>query len=180
MSELQQTQGYGVTARLLHWGMAILIVALFLVAWNMEDLPKDTDERRDMFALHRALGVLAGALILLRLLWVSVSVDYLLPAQEPKWQAIAAKLGHWGLYALLLSMPLTGILGSLYGGHAIDVFGLFTIPRQPDSDFIAGYVDLAHYLGQYALMALVGVHVLAALLHQFVQKDGTLTRMIKG
>jgi len=180
MSELQQTKGYGVTARLLHWGMAILIVALFLIAWNMEDLPKDSDERRDMFALHRALGVLAGLMIVLRLLWVSVSVDYLLPAEGSKLQALAAKLGHWGLYALMLAMPISGVLGSIYGGHSIDVFGLFTIPRQPDSDFIAGYTDLAHELGQYALMALVGVHVLAALLHQFVQKDATLTRMIKG
>jgi cytochrome b561 len=116
-------------------------------------------------------------LILARLIY---RLSHGAPPDEPTlewWQKGAAHLNHWGLYLMLLVVPILGYVGiSLY--PALDIFGLFSLPGvvAPNQD-AAARVLYWHWLGALAIVLLVGVHVAAALFHYFIRKDGVLRRM---
>ncbi|MCZ7562913.1 MAG: cytochrome b/b6 domain-containing protein [Burkholderiales bacterium] len=103
------------------------------------------------------------------------------PAPEPtitRWQDVASRLNHWGMYALLVCVPVAGYVGiSLF--PALDVFGLFALPGVVAPDKEAAKTAFAvHALLALLLVLLVGMHVAAALFHYLVRRDNVLGRMI--
>ena len=102
------------------------------------------------------------------------------PADEPTlegWQRQVAHLTHWGLYLLLIAVPLAGYIG-ISRFPALEVFGLFTLPAlaAPDKD-AAATAFLVHAWLAWALLVLLAMHVGAALQHHFIRKDNVLARM---
>jgi cytochrome b561 len=93
------------------------------------------------------------------------------------WQAVISRGNHWALYALLIIMPLLGWLGvSMY--PALDIFGLFNLPSIASKSDLANQVLAIHVVVAWLLIALVALHVSAALFHYFIRKDGVLQRML--
>lgn len=90
-----------------------------------------------------------------------------------------AKAAHLALYALLIVIPLLGVLLTWLRGDALSFFGLFTIPApfSPDRD-TARSIKAVHSLLANGILILVGIHSLAALWHHFVRKDDVLKRML--
>ncbi len=173
------SERYDPVARALHWGMAATIMALWVVGHMIDALPKGT-MRSEVIGLHKAIGVIMLVLAVGRLAWRVARPQPPLPATMPAGEQRLAKLGHMALYALMLAIPVDGILMSQSGGREVAVFGL-TLPVMVAKDealrdlFRAGHGALGWVLA----VVLVG-HVLAALRHHLILKDEVLRRMLPG
>ncbi|HPQ97598.1 MAG TPA: cytochrome b [Thiolinea sp.] len=179
MQTFNTRQDWGWVSILLHWVMAILLIGLYFVGDYMVGLSYYDRLYHTLPALHKAIGVLRGFLLLFRLLWLLVQPQ---PGQPPGGTPLLnrlATLGHVALYALMFIMIISGYLISTAKGKGIDIFGLFELPALLASD--AGRGELAgkiHAWAGTAFILLVGLHALAALAHHFFWKDNTLTRML--
>jgi len=170
---------YGLVARLLHWGMALLLVALFVLGWWATELSYYDPLYRIIPDLHRSLGIVAAVLIVLRLLWWLVDRR---PDPAPgasRWMVLAARAGHGLLYLCMILLPISGYLMSTADGRPVSVFGLFEVPALlPASSGREEWTGMLHYYLGYGGAWLVLLHVAAALKHQFIDRDDTLRKMI--
>ncbi|MDP4832240.1 MAG: cytochrome b [Rickettsiaceae bacterium] len=170
---------YGIIAKLFHWLIAIAIVSLITVGFIMSDMPASPD-KYELYGMHKASGVLVLMLVVLRVLWKLSNKVVQPPADLPNILKLAAKSGHFLLYAFMLLMPISGICMSYFGGHDISVFGLFMIPAAIDKlPQIAGLFHQIHVLGIWAFITVITLHVGAAFYHHFIRRDNVLMRMIK-
>jgi cytochrome b561 len=179
-------QVYGTTARVLHWLMAVLVVlqvaaGLVMVHAGPEPgLLAAISSALDLYSVHKLLGVVLLALVLVRIAW---RIARGAPPAEPglaAWQRWGSALVHASIYLALILVPLLGwVATSLY--PALVVFGSFSLPAltAPDEARSAA-VFAAHAIAAYVLVALVMMHVGAALYHHFVRGDGVLVRMLPG
>lgn len=179
----ESTPIYAPTARRLHWLTVALLalqlpVGLYMVyrgnTLNLWDALTGA-----LYSIHKLVGVLILVLVVGRLLYRSTRGA---PPPEPSldaWQRSVSGLVHWALYALLVAAPIAGYVGiSMF--PALDVFGL-KLPALtgPDKEG-AKTAFLIHGWLVMALVALVAMHVGAALFHYFVRKDDVLGRMVPG
>ena len=171
------SERYGSVAQTLHWLIVVLLIVQFTLGKIAEDLPLGLD-RLITLARHKSFGITILALAVVRLLWRLFNRPPPLPPM-PAWQRIGAHLSHAGLYALLFAMPLTGWLMSSANNYPVSWFGLVQLP-----DLVAPDRGLSHDLEDFhetlsnVLLGLAALHVLAALKHQFVDRDGVLMRML--
>jgi cytochrome b561 len=159
--------------------MFALVALQFAVAWLMPEIEWGT-QPEFWINLHLSLGTLLMLLILFRLAW---RLMHAVPRPEPgtpTWQRWSAGATHALLYALLMVMPITGWAASSVRGWRVTLFGLFPLPallpRGTKLGFKSG--DVHADLLSWVLLALIGLHVLAALYHRFVKRDGVLQRML--
>ena len=160
-----------------HWLTAALMFAILPLAWVMVSLPDDAAGRGLLYTLHKSVGVTILALVAVRLAWRS-SRPVVPPVQPgtPGWMATAGRANHWLLYAILFAMPVSGYVMSSAGGHPVSYFGLFTLPSLPLNKAAAGAALTVHLLVQWAVYALVALHLLATAWHVAVRRDGLLAR----
>jgi len=168
-----RTDRYSDVAIAFHWSVAALVVANLAIGILHDSVLGWA------FPVHKAIGITVLALTIARVGWRLAHRPPPLPADTPRWQAGVAHLTHWGLYALLLAMPLSGwIMAS--GGPAprpISWFGLFPIPHLPVGEAAAEAGHGAHGVLGWLMLALVALHVGAALFHQYAMRDRLLARM---
>ncbi len=178
----QTVQVYNATARRLHWWTVALVAIMlplgFAMTYRGNDLNIWDGTTNAMYSLHKLIGFTVLWLMLARLVY---RLRNGAPADEPTlewWQKAASHLTHWGLYALLIVMPVGGWIGvSLFGAR--DIFGLVSLPAiTPVDQKASGTFFFLHKLGAFALTALIAAHIGAAMFHHFVRKDGVLTRML--
>ena len=168
---------YTVTAILLHWLMAALILGTFALGVYMHELPL-SPTKLQLYSWHKWAGVTAFLLALLRLLWRATHRPPQLPAAMPRWQQLAAHAGHAGLYVLMFAIPLTGWLMSSAKGFQTVYFGVLPLP-----DLLAKNKELGDLLKEvhealnFLMIAIVVGHVGAALKHHLIDRDDVLTRM---
>lgn len=172
---------YDGVAITLHWIIAIGVLAQLALGWWMIDIPKQpTGVRAYWFNLHKSVGLTLGLLIVLRLAWRLTHRPPALPASVPRWQARASGAGHLLLYACMLAMPVAGYFGSVFSGYPIKFFGT-TLPAWGWKDeALKELFSTVHYAAALAFMALIVVHVLAALKHALIDRDGVVHRMLPG
>ena len=170
---------YTQTAIALHWLMAFLIIATFFLGLTMVDMPGITPTKLKYFNWHKWMGVTALAFAVLRLLWRLTHAAPALPSTMPKWQRWAAEFGHFGLYALMFAVPLSGYLYSLAAGFKVVYLGLFPLPVLIDPNpELKPVLKATHYVLNMGFAALVLIHALAALKHHFVDRDDILKRIL--
>jgi cytochrome b561 len=167
---------YTRTGIALHWLIAVALVAQFLLGWWMLDLPKSPPGlRAGWFNLHKSIGLTIAAFVLLRIFW---RATHQVPDADlgAAWQRAAARTMHRLLYACMAVMPLSGFLGSSFTRYPVRYFGV-VLPT-PHIDWPAGkeWMSDIHYATACLFIALVAVHVGAALWHWW-QRDGVATRM---
>lgn len=171
---------YGVVSILLHWLMAVALIGMYAVGTYMVDLEYYDTLYHTLPNLHKAVGVIMGGLLLVRLAWLYSQPRPLSSiSNAPAITHLAGKLGHLGLYGLLIVMLISGYLISTAKGHGINVFDLFELPALLTADKARG--ELAgdiHAIAGTLFILLVSVHALAAFIHHFYWKDNTLTRML--
>jgi len=160
-----------------HWVSLIAVGSAIFTGWTMEELLKGP-EKLQMVYLHASLGVLILALTVVRLLW-RTAAPRVNPLERPWWLFVAAKVIQVALYVLLVAIPVSGLLIMAAKGRSFEVFGLFVMP--PLTSLGQGLsphaIEEAHEAMVNLLIALVGLHSLAALMHQFILKDNVLLRM---
>lgn len=172
------SQRWGWVARFFHWIMFLLIVGAWFAVEQHEQFPKGSPERGAWMDLHKALGLSVFFLLWARLGW-RLSGPVPDPVITSAWQHRAAVLVHWGLYFVMLMMPLSGLVMSQFGGREVSWFGVFEVPVfLGENKELAGQIKELHEdVWWPLLLVLLALHVGAALWHQFIVKDGTMTRM---
>lgn len=169
---------YRVPARLIHWTMALLVIGMIPVGFLMVREGLDKSLQNFLFIAHKNIGVLLLVLIFVRLVYRWLNPPVLSPVPLPKVQEFAAHATHFGLYAMLLIMPLAGYVRVRAGGFPIETLDAMGIPAMvPRSEALAGFAKAVHFYGSYAIAALVLMHVGAAMFHGVVRKDGIFSRM---
>jgi len=170
---------YSGTAIALHWLLAVLIVVSFLMGLYMSDLPF-SPLRLKLFNWHKWAGTVVLALSAFRLLWrLTHRPPHELPA--PAWQQRAAQATHLGLYALFFAVPLVGWAYTSAVGFPLVLFGVLPLPDfVPVDKALAESMKQWHEWLSWGMAALVLAHTAAALKHQFVDRDGTMSRMWLG
>jgi cytochrome b561 len=175
----QPAQRYSATAIGLHWLIALLMICGFWLGWIMTDIPGFTPTKLKYFSWHKWIGVTVFALAVLRLLWRVTHAAPPMPAGMPRWQQGAAHLTHFLLYVLMLVIPISGYFYSSASGIQVVYLGVLPLPTiiGPDKALKAT-LRLVHVALNYTLLVFVAMHVLAALKHHFLDKDGLLGRML--
>ena len=169
---------YRPPARLLHWSMAVLILATIPIGLLMTQEGLARALQNSLYIFHKNVGVLLLILVLLRLVYRARRQPPPLPASVPDWQHRIAGLSHLALYALLVIMPVAGYIRVRAGGFPIEVLDAMGVPGfVPRSDALAETAQTIHYFGGLALMALVALHIGAALHHAVIRKDGVFSRI---
>lgn len=181
---------FGIAAKFFHWTSAAAFIAAYVVVYYVIWFMDDTSlESLPVLNIHWALGLLVGFLVLPRLLWRLLDMQ---PEDPPgsKLEHRLAHAAHWGLYGLLIVMPLTGYLGtgaptdyglfSVTGFNETSVFGWISHTFDLDWDAFEAPIDAVHhFLGKWVAWAVVTLHVAAALFHHWVRRDNVLTRMLR-
>jgi cytochrome b561 len=170
---------YTTTAILLHWLTALLIVCAFTLGVIMTDIPGLTPTKLRYYSWHKWLGVTVFAIACLRVLWRLSHTPPPLPAGTPQWQKKASDGVHLLLYLLIFAVPVSGYLYTLAAGVPVVYLGLFQLPAiiAPNPELKPLLKDV-HYVVTMSMAGLVALHVLAALKHQFIDRDGILKRML--
>ena len=169
---------YSGVSLVLHWVIAAAVLAQILLVTAHE--ATEGPLSRELINLHKSVGLTILVLTLARIGWRLANPAIALPADMPRWQKVIARATHVLFYVALIAMPLTGWLASSAGGREIVWFGLFDWPLLPVSggrEAARGFMNI-HGLVVKGLYALIGLHVLGALKHQFIDRDNVLHRMI--
>ena len=170
---------YNKFSMLLHWTVAILVLVLICLGMFMHDIPKGDPDRAFFFNLHKSIGVTAGLIMFIRLWWRYKNPPPPLPSSLPRWQVFMSKLSHGLLYVCLIGMPIIGFSASQFTKYGVTYFGLFKIPPMGSNNpELRDFLQSIHHDLSYFLMGLIVVHVLAAMYHRFVLRDGVVRRML--
>ena len=169
---------YTPTAIALHWLIFALVASGFALAVYMVELPLSPAKLR-YFAWHKWLGVTVFGFALARLAWRLTHRPPPHPAHSPAWQRRAASWMHVFLYALLVVIPLSGWLYSSAAGVPTVYLGVIALPDLVAKDqVLAELLKPVHVTLNYTLLALVVMHVAAALQHHLVARGDVLRRML--
>jgi cytochrome b561 len=162
--------------RLLHWLMAICILAMLFIGVGMVStvMPKYLT----LVSIHKPLGI---AILVLAIIRLVVRLRYgapPLPAGLPEPMRLAAQLSHYALYLLMIGMPLIGWGMLSAAQYPVVLFGGVYLPAiLPQSDSLHTLLWDAHFYLAFAFFALILLHVAAALFHALVRRDGVFEAM---
>ena len=168
---------YGFVAQGLHWVIAGLLIVQVTLGKIADDLPLGLDKLA-LTARHKSVGITILALAAIRLAWRLIDRPPA-PPPMPRWQFVASRLTHAAFYVLLFAMPLSGWLMSSASNYPVSWFGLVQLPDfvRPDEG-LEQLLEEVHETLAKVLITLAILHVAAALKHQFIDRDGLLTRML--
>lgn len=171
------TQRYAPAAILLHWVIALLIFGAFAIGLKLWGMPLSPAKFKWM-AWHKWLGVVILLLVVLRILVRLRHPAPALPAHMSSNERHITHLGHLALYLLMLAVPLSGWAMSSAYGIPVVLFGVLPLPELLARDLtLAANIKLLHQGMNLALALCIVGHVLAALKHHFIDRDGLLDRM---
>ncbi|KNC68737.1 cytochrome b [Pseudoalteromonas ardens] len=194
MSIKNTSRDYGTIAKWLHWGTALLFLAAYVSVYYRQWFTEaKTPENWTALQLHLSFGVSIAVIVALRLIWRWLNTA---PSAEPgtRIEHLAAHLGHYALYAVMIIAPLTGYVGT---GVDTEFFFLFDIPKFESTALFNALIeqgmglsfaefekpiDFIHkeILGAWLVWLLILGHAAAALYHHLVKRDRTLLKMTRG
>jgi cytochrome b561 len=172
-------------AIVLHWLIALMILANIGLAWTFQNIPKGLLEFQ-LIQLHKSFGISVLLLSVLRLLWRLFNPPPPEPPM-PAWQKIAAGAVHWAFYIVMIGLPLSGwvmvsasplglptVLFKIVPWPHIAVIHNLPMDARKAVDDASGW---SHLILAWVAYTLIVLHVGAALKHQFVDRDNLISRM---
>lgn len=170
---------YPAVAMLLHWLIAVGVIAQWRIAVAAENASSE-QAGREIMSHHFSLGATLLVLALLRLAWRLVQGNPPLAAHLSAWERWLAKATHTLFYVLLIAMPLAGWLAFSKFGSSVDVWGLFALPPLPVAEDPEGAEQIfsLHAAAGIALLIVTAIHILGTLKHTLLDRDGNLFRML--
>ena len=175
--------GFGLGAILFHWVIALLFIFQGGLGFYMSDLSADDPAKFTTYQLHKSIGLTILVLSLLRLAWRLANRQPDLPEMMPAWERRVAHLAHIALYAGLLLVPLSG--WAIVSASPLDIptlaYNTVLVPHLPlpVSEAAEDLWSDLHETFAKIVMAIALIHMAAALRHEFVLRDGLLSRMIR-
>jgi cytochrome b561 len=172
-------EGYGAVSQMMHWITVVLVILAWLLGQFDDVFPKGAARAAGLF-VHISAGLAVIGILVLRLFWRFA--DPPPPIEHTilgAWLDRAGRLAHYLLYALLVAVPISGIVLQFARGDALPLFGLTEIasPWVRDRAFARSVKEI-HEVAANALIILAALHAAAALLHHWVLRDRTLVRML--
>ncbi|KAB8173392.1 cytochrome b [Lysobacter maris] len=169
---------FSVAARVLHWTMAVLILAMLFIGVGM--VATVSDKHQWLLAIHRALGIAILVLAITRLVVRLRNPSPPLPADLPRLQRVSAHLSHWLLYALMIAIPLIGWAMLSAGGYPVMLGGNLRLPAiMPENALMFAWLRTAHGALAYLLLFTFLGHMGAALYHALIRRDGVFRSMVR-
>jgi len=170
---------YGTISKILHWGIALLVLALIALGWYMTSLDYYHPWRHRTLSLHKSVGVLVFILFMIKILWLIKNPTPKISDKLKKWERIAAWIVHKFLFAIICILPITGYIMSTSSGSSISFFGMFEIaPLFTAGENARDISENIHEIIAYSTLAVAILHIAAALKHHFIDKDDTLKKML--
>ncbi len=181
MPRSNQVKTYSAVMKLLHWVIVLCVLCQILIGFFGGDLTNKS-LARELMMLHKSIGLSLVALSALFVLVGLFSRKPQWPAGMPVWERFCARVAHVALYALLLLMSISGWCMATASGHTVVWFGLCQVstPGVPLDHSLAQVFSSVHDVCAWILTAVIAVHVMAALKHQFLERDHILARMLPG
>nr|WP_111298716.1 cytochrome b [Paracoccus saliphilus] len=170
--------GYGTTARVLHWIVAAAVLAMIPAGLIMVRDGLDRGLQDVLFIFHKNLGSILIPIVALRVIWRITHPAPPLPATLPAWQRRAARGSHLALYVLMVALPLSGYVRVRAGGFPIEGLDALGLPALVGrSKSLAEVASTVHAVAAFALIAVLAVHLGAALHHALIRQDGVWGRI---
>ena len=170
---------YTRTAMLLHWLIAVAVLAQIAFGWYLQKVPRKTPERAVYVNYHKSTGMLIGLLIVLRIAWRLKHRPPPLPASMPMWERRAARANHVLLYACMIIMPLAGYTASNFSKFGVKFFNRVLLPPWGiDDRSIYAFFNGLHVATSYVFVVLIALHLLAAMKHAVFPRHAILRRML--
>ncbi len=178
MSLRNSDQSWGTVAKTLHWFIAVMILGMFVLGWAAVNYPMSPLKLR-LFIWHKTLGISLLALVLFRIAWRLANPTPVPPSGMRRWERPLARASHVLLYVVMLAMPLSGWVIHSAANFPLKLYGLVLLPSiAPADKALQTQAELVHLTLFWIFVALLLLHVGAALHHHFVYRDDTLTRML--
>ena len=164
----------------IHWTTVLLVIGLFAVGIALATHQAPSEATVEiLLTVHRSLGVSVWMLTVARLAWRANWASF------PPWpqsmgpaQRLAARFSEYGLYALLMIQPLTGMVASLSRGHPFELFFVVRVPAlMARNGTMVHLFEAIHEWGAWLFAAVISVHAAASLLHRFILRDGVFQSM---
>ncbi len=178
-----RSQYYTRTAQILHWLMAIIFIAAWIIGFysgNFLSYDVDGSFKGTVITLHKNIATVIIFLVVVRIFWRYTHPTPELPNTMSPTMKHLAHFGHLALYFMLLALPITGCLFSWSAGHPAPVLYLFNLPTLiSENPEITAIVKPLHIYISWAAGILLAGHILAALKHHFIDKDIVLVSMTK-
>lgn len=174
---MPRSPDYGTTAKVFHWLIVALLVVQYPLGWLMPDIRRGMTPGAAM-NFHISMGLVVLALIVLRFGW-RVTHPVAQDDTLPHWQRVGAEALHWALYLLVLVTTITGWFYASMRGWTLTLFGVVPVPplTVEGSEF-GRSIGRLHENVTWVLIAAIGVHVAAALVHLIVFRDRVMARML--
>jgi cytochrome b561 len=175
---------YTLIQRLIHWAVALIAIALLAVGLTLATLGFDGVKAKFgievtnlLYKYHKTFGVILLGLMTLRL---GLRLTLGRPTYDPplpRFNKVASEIVHGLLYVALLVQPMLGWAATAAGGFPIEFFNT-TLPKFLAKDpGLSKTLYAVHYGVGLLILALIAVHVSAALMHWLVLRDNVMRRM---
>ena len=166
---------YGLISKLLHWLSAILLLVQIPLGFYLVDL--DFGEKKiNIENIHVILGLIIFYVVIIRLINKILNPTPKLDPSIFKGQVFLAKMNHILLYLAILSITISGILKKLFNGETLILF--FKEIQIEDNFELADQFYNIHILSNYVILALIGIHLMAVIIHRLFFKDNLLKKML--
>jgi len=170
---------YSRTAMALHWVIAAAVLAQIAFGWYLQTVPRLTPDRTVFVNMHKSTGLVIGLLIFARIAWRVTHEPPPLPVSMPAWERRAAQVNHALLYACMLIMPIAGYTASNFSKFGVKLFNSIVLPPWGVDDRATyAFFNGLHVATSYVFVALIAIHIAAALKHFFFPRHGVFRRML--
>ena len=169
-----------------HWIMAAVVIYQLATGWMMQRYLVGPD-KLEAYKLHSEIGLTLLLLGALRLLWRLMVPGPINDADRQGWQTTAAHVTHYVFYTCLFGLPLTGwaMISATAREEDLSLVGFIPWPLMPFGDLgsvmrwrMEAVAEWMHWGLVLTLLALIPIHVGAALKHHFLDRDDVLEGML--
>jgi cytochrome b561 len=175
---MHATDRYDRVQIILHWLIAAIILFMIALGLFMVGLPKESElppgqesVRAAYFLLHKSMGITVAILIAIRVIWRLTHEAPALPDYVSTWQQKASKAVHGLLYVVMVAMPISGYLQSIFSPYDTKFWGI-VLPRVADADKdMKHFFHEVHEILAFSLIALIVIHLAAAVKHKLAGND---------
>lgn len=182
----QSRDRYTAVAIILHWVMALGILALIVLGLVMTHVHLPFARKFALYQLHKSIGITVLLAAFMRLAWRFFQPPPALPAHMPSLEKTAAHAGHLALYVFLFALPLSG--WALVSASVLNIpthlYGVVPWPHLPvlatlaNKASVEAVLKIGHRYAAWTLIVVVVGHAAAAFRHHFVKHDDVLLRML--
>lgn len=170
-------EAYGGVAKALHWLIAALLCVQYAIAYFMPHIGRNTPNT-GLVNLHLSFGALIFLIVVARWIWRLTHPVPLMRELAP-WQRRLSWLTHLSIYAVLLIMPLMGWANAGFRGYDVSLFNVVPLPALVAKGSALGReLGDVHVFVAWYFLAVIGLHIVAALYHRFVRRDAVMARML--